>query len=262
MLAAAPDKASYFNKKVIHAISPQLDRLPFERAGYGKKDDVDLAARLFHHDSMQSHNILVQLVDYFLNHPEKINDAERMNNSFRSLVTARLLGITSAYLASGANEKYLYGIPASQLEFLLGKISRYKSNFSIFPEGCILNPEFSALYQITKDACGNFLITIENNGPYKVLRFLDDGPGIRDREKQSLPQERLHEIFDEFSSRQGGGLGLQVARALMSLRGGHIEVTTRTEGNQPIAASTFHGEIIPYNIETPTGTSFAIYIPK
>jgi len=77
---------------------------------------------------------------------------------------------------------------------------------------------------------GSALVTCEDNSEQLVITIDDDGPGV--------PEEQLERLFDPFyradSSRNrstgGTGLGLGIARQLVSAHGGTLTLANRTEG--------------------------------
>ncbi len=76
---------------------------------------------------------------------------------------------------------------------------------------------------------GQILITMREKESAVAVSVLDNGPGI--------PPENLRRIFREFYRAEGGtsveegtGLGLTIARHIVNLHGGHIEVARRPGG--------------------------------
>ncbi len=96
-----------------------------------------------------------------------------------------------------------------------------------------------------------------NSGPYLVLTFEDDGPGI--------PQEVLPYIFEPYftTKESGSGLGLSTVYSLVKQYKGHIAVYS-----SPGQGTTFRiylPEEIPEELkqtEFPTGTSVLLISPK
>ena len=230
--------------------------------------DVSLAARLFDHDSFPIYGSFQDKFHYLAG-GETRREAEFLNWLCLTLANFRSFGITSAYLASGGNERFVSKIPQSQIEYLLEDMQklqpgpRYKINFGNVSQGEIKSSEYIALCQLVKNARGDANIEIRENPNYRSLSVTDNGPGIVDKDNVPLPEERLHEIFGGYTSKKtGGGLGLQVVRRLAQLRGGYVNVTTKTKGNEPIGFSTKFGAIPPEHIQRETGTRFTIYVPK
>jgi signal transduction histidine kinase len=76
---------------------------------------------------------------------------------------------------------------------------------------------------------GTITIRLEEKESAVAVSVMDDGPGI--------PPEDIRRIFREFyraddaaTTEEGTGLGLTIARHIINLHGGHIEVERRTEG--------------------------------
>ena len=76
---------------------------------------------------------------------------------------------------------------------------------------------------------GRITIRLQEKESAVAVSVMDDGPGI--------PPEDIRRIFREFyraegetSSEVGSGLGLTIARHIVNLHGGHIEVERRPEG--------------------------------
>jgi two-component system phosphate regulon sensor histidine kinase PhoR len=76
---------------------------------------------------------------------------------------------------------------------------------------------------------GRITVKIQEEEAALAVSVLDDGPGI--------PAEDIRRIFREFyraengsAAEEGAGLGLTIARHIVNLHGGHIEVARRPEG--------------------------------
>lgn len=78
-------------------------------------------------------------------------------------------------------------------------------------------------------AQGRITVRVQEEESALAVSVMDDGPGI--------PPEDIRRIFREFYRAEGGtsgeggsGLGLTIARHIVNLHGGHIEVARRPEG--------------------------------
>ena len=222
--------------------------------------DVGLALRLF------SHNLDGEFLGYLtlateLQKNKFFRMEKSLNIAIRNLINCRLLGQATAYLASSGSPFSADVISINQLEFLLNYFGEKKATVAGDHNGVISSPEYLALCQMVSNvgARRNVIVDFERNGENASLSATDNGPGIRDIDGHPLPEDRLHEIFYGITTKTSGGLGLQVVRRLAQLRGGYVNVTTKTEGNKPISYSTLFGQIPAEKFDGSSGTRFAIH---
>jgi len=184
-----------------------------------------------------------------------------------------------ADLGLGGAPAYVTRIPISQLSDLLYQemtepVIPTVTNST--PEYKTINSrEYISLYQLLKNvpepAGGRKVsvdIEISRGTEERLLVVRDNGPGIMDREGNPISAERLPEIFGEYSSREGGGLGLQLVKALVELSSsegrraekGYVNVSTRSEKGSALFYST--SEAVPGTLERElarSGTEFRLY---
>lgn len=191
--------------------------------------------------------------------------------TLKVLVPYRAFCLAMAYLASDGDERFVWKIPVQQLPYCTpakhAGIEWGEGNSPLFEISSMIgSPEYVALCQILKNAPTRVRASRRLSGYGGVLRAKDFGEGIRDAEGRPLPPERLGEIFGDFTTkRDGGGLGLQVAKELVHLRKGFIAMATTTRGEQGYHTCGYntdsnHGEAFPP--EDKTGTTFLICTPR
>jgi len=191
---------------------------------------------------------------------EKLENAEFL---LKVLVPYRAFCLAMAYLASDGDERFVWKIPMRQLPYCTPS-KREGIDWNGEGNYRVGSPEYVALCQILKNAPTGVTVEYGDTGAYDLIAVEDSGEGIRDQEGRPLPPERLGEIFDDFTTKKdGGGLGLQVAKELVHLRKGDITVVTTTRGeggNQTYAYNTGDriGTVFPPQEQT--GTRFLINI--
>ena len=249
LVAKVQEAAANYSKLPEDLVSLLVDR------------SIALSLKLFSHDLAGIYVSALLLGKSIEKNPDYAKNPDVVNEFLREILKFKLLGLTGAYLASGGEQSYEQRIPLSQLEFLLDKVSRFQI-VAVFGEGFIKSPEYAALYQIVKNARGNAVVSYKEGGKWAKLSIQDNGTGILDEDGNPMPPERLHEIFGEFSTRKNGGLGLQVARRLMELRRGDIEVVSSPIGSLAGEYSTLTG--LSQVIDSPRfhGTKFTLYFPR
>ncbi|MFC1690610.1 ATP-binding protein [Nanoarchaeota archaeon] len=232
---------------------------------YSEPDQIKLCSRIFGHDLNNALNSPVCAYNTILLKDKEYKEISgEINTYLRNLLELRIMGLSTAYIASEGNEEFLMQIPNDQIEYAIPsdkKQSDYRLKELKTVEGHILNPECQALYQLVKNAKGDYTIDIQEDKDNTIITYQDNGPGILDEEGNPLQADRLHEIFGSFST-TGGGLGLQIAKALIELRGGWIDVMTKTKGNSPIHYNTETGVDSTYGGDLKKGTMFVMHVPK
>ncbi len=228
---------------------------------------VILAARLYGHDLRNLQGIFhgnMQLLETDLN---KIYDIKFLNHLICTMTNFRMFGVTMAYLASNGDPRFISKISASQIPYLLRSHQSTGNIGCLVIEDCIIqSPEYIALFEIAKNAPTSYILRIRKNS-HIVISVHDNGEGICYKaegksEPIPLPPEKMHEIFEGLTAKEKGGVGLQVAKRLMELRGGHIVVETKTQ-NSPYhwIYSTETQKESPFCSSGKPGTTFTLYTP-
>lgn len=190
--------------------------------------DIGKAFRLCEHDiGYQLQHIFGHQHD-FLTRPETVQDLNQLNDFFRRVMQFRVSGLAGAYFVSEGNPRFKEDIPLPILKFLLENVSKYKMSAQLPPEHATV-PEAEAMYQIVRDARGNFTLSYSNGGRLAKLVYQDDGPGFRYSNSYEVPAAELKEFFNGFST-TGGGFGLSAAKRLMELRKGSIDLVSAPSG--------------------------------
>lgn len=184
------------------------------------------------------------------------------DSCLRSSTQYRAFSLTIAYLALDGNPKYTAQLPLSLLPAI---IYSPKYDFVFEPgendQTRILTPEYVALLQIIKNAPVKPTLRYHFNNDQIALEVADQGAGIKDREGQPLALESLGQIFGNFTTKSQGGLGLQIAKELVHLRGGYIVVETKSEGHPARSYSTLTEVAHETDRELP-GTTFTVNVPR
>jgi|APSaa5957512622_1039677.scaffolds.fasta_scaffold00920_17 light-regulated signal transduction histidine kinase (bacteriophytochrome) len=230
---------------------------------------TSLAAKIPNHDLK---NFLYGLninVDFLINRVGKSEYATRnfkegtlVEEILDDIMPYRSFCLSMTYLASNGNMKFTSSIPVKQIKHFLKTSSNYKMDFKTGKNdsNSILTPEYIALLQIVKNAPTLPTVCYGVKEDLTFIQVEDSGPGFRDKDGNFLPPERLPEIFGNFSTRKKGGLGLQVAKELVHLRGGYLTVETKTEGELTISYNTKTNKVIE-GLPKREGTKFEIYTP-
>lgn len=219
-----------------------------------------LAARLYDHDLIGEITYCQGMASIIRREPRyEIVDVEA-TRFMRKLTTIRLFGLTMGYLASGHHPDYLSFFPPSQLEHLLTSASPKSREIHTAVSHHLSNVEYVALHQIIKNAPARWELYAKNDGLSTHYLIQDSGSGIRHKDQTPLTADELPEIFNEFSTKDGGH-GLQIARHLIHSLGGHIEVITTTEKGT-LRYSTQDekaGSSASFGVY---GTLFSVYVPQ
>lgn len=254
----ADDTAAYMHRIAAHRTFERIDG----RAKKVKKTNGaphSLAAKLYDHDLIGEITYLQGMESILRKDPQfPINDAEA-TRFMRKLTSFRLFGLTMGYLASDHNTDYLSFFPPSQLDSLLTSSSQRSRKIHIPVSHDLSNVEYVALHQIVKNAPAHWELYARNEGISTKYLIEDVGGGIRHKDKKPLTVYELPEIFNEFSTKDGGH-GLQIARHLIHSLGGHIEVVTTTEKGT-LRYSTRYEKAESSASSGIHGTLFSVYVP-
>ncbi|MFC1690609.1 ATP-binding protein [Nanoarchaeota archaeon] len=254
---------------LVHRISRTFEDL---KESYTGRDNVYFASGMFGHELGNILGIIVPSAYNIIKGGKPfLDEPGRIDKFLASLTTDRVISLGICYLASSGDEQFLAKVPLTQLQYVFMLYAFEPSGrktAKVFPTPSedIFSPEYLALYHIARNAPTDYDIRAEEDGDNLKISLQDYGKGILDKNEKPLPPERFHEIFGEFST-TGGGLGLQIAKALIDLRGGYIEVITKTKDNPAFAYRTdtkqdylYTGPLQPKI--TSTGTIFVLNVPK
>lgn len=255
------------SKEKCWVVQKLLNKIQKQKVGYNGSYRTSIAARIPGHDLR---NVWVPVecsVDAFSDIGRNIYFTERfekgiLTEKFLIAVTPyRAFCLAMAYLASDGDNKFTFNIPITQIRhFLQGSGYEFSFKTGQNDEDSILSPEYVAMLEIVKNAPKTPVVSYRKNDDYSVIRISDSGKGIMDEVGKPLLPERLREIFGMFTTKSEGGLGLQVAKELANLRGGHLVVETTTEGSPTFSYSTKTDTVK----EVPSkgmGTTFEICVP-
>lgn len=121
---------------------------------------------------------------------------------------------------------------------------------------------YVAISQFIKNAKSDTIsVTTGNDKNFTYWSVKDFGPGIRDKKGNPISPEILPTIFGDYSTKELGGLGLQVVKLISDIRGGHVAVKTNTP-DYSLAYSTKTQSIEKLDPDSMPGTEFRIYLPK
>ena len=218
-----------------------------------------LAARLYDHDLVGEITYLQGMESIFRKDPQFPIDVTEAARFMRKLTTVRLFGLTMGYVASDHDLNYLSFCPSQQLEPLLTSASVKSRKIQTTISHTISNVEYVALHQIVKNAPAHWELYARNEGTSTKYLIEDVGGGICHKDKKPLSVYELPEIFNEFSTKDGG-YGLQIARHLIHSLGGHIEVVTTTEKGT-LRYSTRYEKAESSASSGIHGTLFSVYVP-
>ncbi|HLD72348.1 MAG TPA: ATP-binding protein [Candidatus Nanoarchaeia archaeon] len=263
------------NLKAIERFSRSVQEFAAEHKEKARRKNLKLALRISDHDLNNLAGIFEGIGDLYY----KDGVARMPEPFFRNYTNYRALVLAMADLGLGGAPAYVTRIPISQLSDLLYQemtepVIPTVTNST--PEYKTINSrEYISLYQLLKNvpepAGGRKVsvdIEISRGTEERLLVVRDNGPGIMDREGNPISAERLPEIFGEYSSREGGGLGLQLVKALVELSSsegrraekGYVNVSTRSEKGSALFYST--SEAVPGTLERElarSGTEFRLY---
>lgn len=104
-------------------------------------------------------------------------------------------------------------------------------------------------------------VCLEAGEDHECLTVADNARGIVDAQGNPVSPQELHTIFGDFSTKKGGGLGLQLVKALVEMRGGVLSVASKT-ATHPVQAFSQNPDILPVPERTEKGTTFQVLMPK
>ncbi len=246
-----------------------------EQKDYSGNKNTLLAAGLWRHDIKGFHSWLNMIIRG-LN--AKHSDLEQsIKSALHIMIRYREFYKGAAYLASNGDERFLSRtLPvkyAEELFFSLGHIKDTTPNFKNTPQ-FFDTASFVALQQIIKNTPSNVKgeFYFKSRGCFYEYGVQDEGLGLLDQNGDPFNDSNIHKIFEGYSSSENKnkGLGLQVVKALVELRGGFVEVLTKTKGNDPLHYS-IHPNRMPSIVndyligdlsKLEHYTKFCIWIPR
>jgi hypothetical protein len=253
--------------KKCRAIQNLINDIEDQQLEYEGNHKTSLAARIPGHDlgniwvTVGISSLLVSMIDKNSYATQQSTEDNSIEKFLQHVTPYRAFCLAMAYLASDGDNRFTSELPVSQMQnFLRNKKYEFEFNPKEQDDNSIHSPEYVSFLQIVKNAPGKPVVRYEVNDGYGVLIVQDSGKGIKDRDGEPLSSERLGTIFAKFTSRKEGGLGLQVAKELVHLRGGHIVVETTTEGNPTISYDT-STRVVTEVAQRKVGTTFEIYTP-
>ncbi len=257
-LDSLASKVNSVHFEKIHEAGKRISQMGDSYRGSGQ---LSLAVRL--------HNHYLKMLDGEINY-------RNISNILRYITILKMFGTTAPYIASKGNLKFAERIPVTQMSHLLEDASKnqmisckLEGNFE---DSYMLSPECVGSHAVVENTSTNYSLRIKRGHGEIIITITDSGSGIcyKDGEElKPLPPERMPEIFKGFTTEQRrrgekDGLGLQVAKAIAELRGGHVEVRTRT-GNEPYVTSYRTTDRAGIQMKIPymgQGTAFTLRIPE
>lgn len=257
--------------KAIKQFADFVQEYTAEQRGEAEKKELKLALRIPGHDLNGLSSNVISLSQLYKDSGKLIHPQEY----FRDYTCYRTLVLTMADLGVGGEPDFMTKLPIPQLENLLsqGRINPKVANTT--PELKMINSrEFVSLYQLVKnvpqprrreDNSVKIKITIKREESLLVVR--DNGPGILDREGNPISAERLPDLFGDYSTKDRGGLGLQLVKALVELpppngkrksEPGYISVSTKYKRGPSLFYSTGKGNPGPLEKDLVQGTEFTL----
>lgn len=257
-------------KKITEAIQNQ-------RRNYTQTNNTLLAARVVEHDLISKEIGFESCWLQFLEKKDLWNGltgrAEYANVIIPILINYKSFLTSMAYLASGGDNQFLFEIPISDIKHLASV--NFDDNKQVIERTSrapkkITNLELVTCYQCMKNAktfSREIKIKFDSNEDYNLISVADNGYGLvyRDSERRGkpIPIELIPRIFEDFTTKKEGGLGLELSKEILALMGGGIEVITTREEGPTIRYSTL--DYLPPDEITKrseTGTEFILKSPK
>lgn len=288
-------------KAIIQFANSVRDFAVEHRGGESRKRDMNLALRISDHD-------LNNLAESFFGICSLYSGGgvvKLPENFFMAYTNYRTLVLTLVDLGLRGAPEFVKKLPTSQIGYLLqrdnldlrvtdlrvtqaayepgtgskmnalcGEMNIPRSDMAV-SGGSITVREYVSLYQLVKNVplpakSQNVSVEIEisGNNEWDLLVVRDNGPGILDRRGNPISAKRLPEIFGEYSSREGGGLGLQLVKALVELPStngngaekGYVSVSTKSERGEHLLFYCTSDEVSrTLERELASGTEFRLY---
>jgi len=170
------------------------------------------------------------------------------------------------YIATG-DKSFLVQVNAQNIPSLLEQMV-HGANCSYDFDGvqAIHSDQYFAIYQLAKNAKRNLYglkvsnipvnevveIKIQEDSAYVSVAVRDEGTGI--------PEDVLPKIFGTYTT-GGTGIGLQVVKRILDLRGGYAEVIS-TQSGKPTFKYDTRINAVCITEPKPQGSTFTLYFPK
>lgn len=277
--ATDADKETFLkslDSKAIEQFSVSLNEYTNEQKGKAERKELNLALRIIGHDLVNIGSNIIAELSFYQTFNRLLNPKELPPQYFfQNYTNYRTLVLTMADLGLDGALDFVTKLPVSQLEYLLSLDGENLPTVTCtsLDLKTINSREYVCLYQLVKNVPVSIGerrwvdINIYDLGEKHLLVVRDNGSGILDKDGNPISAERLPEIFGDYSSRKGGGLGLQLVKALVELpppngkrtEKGYVSVSTKSEKGAPLFYST--SDRISRTLESnfAPGTEFTLY---
>ena len=177
---------------------------------------------------------------------------------------------TMVALVEGMASKCIYSFPTENLKLFLGATHNDNADVSIggiHPNQTITNVEYVALWQAMKNAYqsegARISIDLSEDSRGRNITVQDYGTGLVDAMGQPLSRFQMPKVFGEYTTKNTGGLGLQVIREITELCGGSVELRSRAVTVQS-PYSVKPGQLFARRMKggTPAGLQVRLYFPR
>ena len=189
------------------------------------RDYAWLASRIPGHDLTN--------ISFGINTDEADKDEGKYKKLLALYTRYRAFCLTMPYVASGGDPQFLSQIPTEWLSPLLSSLSTNRHvdvTVSDRSPSSITTAQYVALEQLVKNARRGLSVEIDDTDYHTLLSVSDKGPGLYHEPVEDqpvpLPDNLVPTIFGDFSTREYGGFGLQLVKALTEFDGGYIDVTS------------------------------------
>lgn len=236
--------------------------------------DTLLAFKIVDHDVIGIVGTMNNAVIHARRYKQGMLDPEfpenQMTRFIRSVDVLRYLGLSMLSLASQGNPQYDVPISLSRIPSLLSigpNIHPPSSCTTQSSLSAIDLPVWFALYQVAKNARGNYEITIDHDDASLKIAVSDTGPGLVTASNIPMTKENIPTIFGDYSSRRGGGLGLKLVKRFTEILSGNVEVVSRAK-NAEGSSITMRYNTNEKDAQTlsdsklETGCTFTLTVPK
>jgi len=262
-LPVTEDQLQDIGNKVIEARLYEVSELSLEI--HKRKDDLSsshnsyLAAKIPGHDLGNLLCVLSGSVQEFQSTKDSQLKLKNANRLVKRLTKYRSICMSMPYLASEGDERFLSTMPVQQLPYLLGDDRDAEIHMNNNYHHTISTAEYVSLVQLIKNG-RPVKVTVGAIDVKSWLEVQDQRGGIVGRDGKPLQQ--LSDIFGDFTTKkEKGGTGLQVVKALMTLRKGYVEVLTKSEGHPAQVYDTYYNETNEWSDSNRTGSCLTLYTP-
>ncbi len=219
---------------------------------------IPLALELVKHDIRSC----AQTIDAIAHTTKKHKNTDRLVAKIRTLMA---VCHTVSYLATKGNRTHTLQFVSHDLELMLD--AQKQAVRTPDAPKYFFSPELVATLQVYNNCKKRPGISI-CLGLYNDLCYTqidDSGTGLIDVHGKALPKENVREIFRGKTTKndvQRHGKGLQIAAQLAKLRGGFIEVISKTHNEPAIHYDTKTDTAHDTSERTTTGCTFRVYFTE